>query len=121
MARLGFPCAEVNADGTAVLTRCAGSDGRVDTLILALFPRDKAAYDHVAQHVTVDRIAAHFGDAVTGQVTRGEMPQLPGLVYRIPGVLGAGVTASPTLDGHGKTLSSYALTLPLPELDHEER
>lgn len=92
-----------------------------DTLILALFPRDAAAYRHVVEHVTPERIAAFFGDAVTGTVTRVEMPQLPGLVYRLPGVLGAGVTASPTLDGHGKTLSSYALTLPLPDLDPKER
>lgn len=96
-----------------IATARTGDKG--DTLILAVFPRDAAAYRHVAEHVTPERIAAYFGETVTGPVSRVEMPQLPGLVYRIPGVLGAGVTASPTLDGHGKTLSSYALTLPLPD------
>jgi hypothetical protein len=39
---------------------------------------------------------------------------LPGLVFRIPGVLRGGVTASTTLDGHGKTLNYHLLALELP-------
>lgn len=86
-----------------------------DTLILAVFPLDEEAHRHVATHLSPDIVAAHFGDAVTGTVTRVDMPQLPGLVFRIPGVLGAGVTAARTLDGHGKCLSYHALGIELPD------
>ncbi len=88
-----------------------------DTLILAIFPMGPAEYEHVAQHVTPEVVARHFGAAATGPVSRVDLPQLPGMVFRIPGVLGGGVTAAPTLDGHGKTLSSYALLLEVPDLE----
>ncbi|WP_442853267.1 AtuA-related protein [Arthrobacter sp. H14] len=39
------------------------------------------------------------------------MPRLPGIVFELPGVLGGGVTNSPSLDGHGKSLSYHLLSL----------
>ncbi|OYN99829.1 AtuA-related protein [Enemella evansiae] len=84
-----------------------------DTLILAVFPRNKENFDQLVAEVTEQRMAEHFGDTVTGPVQRTVLPQLPGMVFRLPGVLGGGVTGAPTLDGHGKCLSSYALLLPL--------
>lgn len=55
MARLGFPYAEVAADGTAVLTKCAGSGGRVDTQTCA----EQLLYevDDPRRYITPDVVA----------------------------------------------------------------
>ena len=86
-----------------------------DTLILAVLPHDDDSYAYLERVLTCDVVTAHFAPLVTGPVQRRELPQLPGFVFTLPGVLGAGVTASQGLDGHGKCLSSYALMLELPE------
>lgn len=89
----------------------AGDKG--DTLILAVLPRDHSAFDMLLERLTPDRVAAHFGDRVIGDVRRHELPRLPGLVLRVPGVLAGGVTGAVTLDGHGKTLSYHLAMLDL--------
>lgn len=81
------------------------------TLILAVLPRDDAAYRRLLSRLTPAVVSAHFGRLVTGDVRRTVMPQLPGFVFELPGVLGGGVTGSPSLDGHGKTLSYHLLSL----------
>ncbi|WP_104176693.1 hypothetical protein [Cryobacterium sp. Y50] len=82
-----------------------------DTLILAVLPRDDAAYRHLLFRLTPAVVSSHFGRLVIGDVRRTVMPQLPGFVFELPGVLGGGVTGSPSLDGHGKTLSYHLLSL----------
>ena len=90
----------------------AGDKG--GTLILAVLPRGAAAWPLLREHLTADLVRRHFGQTVTGPVTRSEVPGLPALVFRLPGVLGGGVTGSTALDGHGKTLSYHLLALELP-------
>lgn len=91
----------------------AGDKG--DTLMLAVFPRNEAAYRLLLSHLTASRVAAHFGDQVTGEVVCRVQQRLPALVFTIPGVLADGVTGSTTLDGHGKTLSYHLLGLEIPD------
>ena len=90
----------------------AGDKG--GTLILAVLPRDGRHWPHLREHLTAELVRRHFGPAVSGPVTRHEVPGLPGLVFRVPGVLGGGVTGATALDGHGKTLSYHLLALELP-------
>jgi hypothetical protein len=87
----------------------AGDKG--DTLMLSVFPRSRAAFELLEAHLTAERVARHFGSKVSGEVVRTLLPQLPAMVFRVPGVLGGGVTGSTTLDGHGKTLSYHLLAL----------
>lgn len=89
----------------------AGDKG--DTLILAVRPRDPANIEMLRERLTGARVTAHFGSLVTGEVTRHELPLIPAIVLRLPGVLAGGVTGNATLDGHGKSLSYYLLTLDL--------
>lgn len=89
----------------------AGDKG--DTLILAVLPRDAAGWEVVRQRLTPARVAEHFGSSVRGEVQRHELLHLPGLVFRVPGVLAGGVTGAVTLDGHGKTLSYHLLDIEL--------
>lgn len=95
----------------------AGDKG--DTLILAVLPRSDEAWPILVQHLTPGLVASHFGypDVAppdTCPVTRREVASLPGLVFRLPGMLGRGVTDGRRLDGHGKTLSYHLLNLELP-------
>ena len=90
----------------------AGDKG--GTLLLGVLPRGEAQWRLLRDQLTAELVGRHFGSLVGGTVTRSEVPGLPGLVFRLPGVLGGGVTASTALDGHGKTLSYYLLMLELP-------
>lgn len=90
----------------------AGDKG--STLILAVLPRDNRYWPLLLEHLTAELVQRHFGRAVDGPVVRHEVPGLPAMVFRIPGVLGGGVTGSTALDGHGKTLSYHLLSLDLP-------
>ncbi|OLT42650.1 hypothetical protein BJF85_22170 [Saccharomonospora sp. CUA-673] len=87
----------------------AGDKG--DTLMLAVFPRSAEAFAVLRGRLTGEVVGAHFAPLVTGEVRRHVVAGLPALVFRLPGVLGGGVTGSATLDGHGKTLSYHLLTL----------
>jgi len=92
----------------------ARSGDKGGTLILAVLPRGDTEWQLLREHLTAELVRSHFGPAVAGPVTRTEVPGLPGMVFRIPGVLGGGVTGSTALDGHGKTLSYHLLALELP-------
>ncbi|NYF99686.1 AtuA-related protein [Janibacter cremeus] len=87
----------------------AGDKG--DHLILGVVPWDQEAYDQLAERLTPERVARAYRPLVTGPVQRSCLPELPALIFTLPGVLGAGVTGSPVLDGHGKTLSYHLLTV----------
>jgi hypothetical protein len=94
----------------------ARSGDKGGTLILAVLPRGPEQWQLLREYLTAELVRRHFGLADSGAVIRREVPGLPAMVFRIPGVLGGGVTASTALDGHGKTLSYYLLTLELPVL-----
>ena len=87
----------------------AGDKG--DTLILAVLPRDREAYDLLDRTLTPEAVARHF--AVSEPVVRTDLPHLPALVFRVPTVLAGGVTGYSGLDGHGKTLGYHLLMLRL--------
>jgi hypothetical protein len=88
----------------------AGDKG--DTLILAVLPRTLQAFNCLVEQLTEETVARHF-QCPAAEVTRTVLPQVKALVFNLRGVLGGGVTGSTSLDGHGKTLSYYLLTLPL--------
>lgn len=84
-----------------------------DTLIVAVLPRTHDHYEHLATALEPAGIATHFGCALT-DVTVRRVPNVGAFVVELRGMLGGGVTGSPVLDGHGKTLSYHMLTLPVP-------
>lgn len=84
-----------------------------DTLILAVLARDSDAYCLIEKQLTAGAVAAHYALGLSGPVTRKVLPQLKSLVFTLPGALGGGVTGSPVLDGHGKTLSYHLLSMPV--------
>ena len=90
-----------------------------DTSNISVIAFDEADYQFLREHVTVERVRAHFGGIVTGDVTRYELPSIGALNFVLTGALGGGVTRSLALDAHGKSLSSALLTLDLPDCGRE--
>jgi hypothetical protein len=87
----------------------AGDKG--DTTTLSVIPYRPEHYAHLVDEVTAARVAAHFGDLLTGAVTRHEIPGLPALCFTLEGALLGGVTTSPALDAHGKSFSFALLAM----------
>ena len=88
-----------------------------DTSNISVIAYDPADYAFLAEHVTAERVRAHFAGVVHGPVTRYELPGLRALNFVMEQALGGGVTRSLALDTHGKSLSSSLLELELPGQD----
>lgn len=90
----------------------AGDKG--DTATLSLIPFCDLHYAHLREVVTAEAVAAHFDGLITGAVTRHELPGLPALCFTLEGALLGGVTISPAVDPHGKSLSFALLAMDVP-------
>ena len=91
----------------------AGDKGDISCIsVIAHRTEDFAVLE---QHVTAERVRAHFAELVHGNVERYVLPQLGALNFVLHGALAGGVTRSLALDAHGKSLSSALLTLRIPD------
>ncbi|CAJ0790952.1 hypothetical protein LMG19083_02080 [Ralstonia psammae] len=90
----------------------AGDKGDISCLSVIAHRREDFAV--LEQHVTAERVRAHFAELVHGDVERYVLPQLGALNFVLHGALAGGVTRSLALDAHGKSLSSALLTLEIP-------
>jgi len=88
-----------------------------DTSNISLIAYDAARYPHLLRHVTAERVKAHFGELVRGDVSRYELPAIGALNFVMQRALGGGVTRSLALDAHGKSLSSALLDLEIADPD----
>jgi hypothetical protein len=82
-----------------------------NTSSISVIAYDERDYPLLFENVTPERVKAHFGDLVAGEVTRYEIPSLGALNFVLRQALGGGVTRSLALDAHGKSLSSALLDL----------
>jgi hypothetical protein len=90
-----------------------GDKGNVSNIsVIAHEPGD---YAFLAEHVTAERVKAHFADIVRGRVERYELPRIGALNFVMHAALGGGVTRSLSLDPHGKSLSSSLLEMEIPD------
>ena len=91
----------------------SGDKGNVSNIsVIAFHEKD---YPFLVQHVTSDRVKAHFGDIVRGDIVRYECPAIGALNFVLHDALAGGVTRSLALDAHGKSLSSLMLNMDLPD------
>lgn len=86
-----------------------------DTSQISVIAYDPGDFAYLAEHVTADRVRAHFAGIVKGSVQRYELPELGALNFVLQRALAGGVTRSLALDAHGKCLSSVLLALELPD------
>lgn len=85
-----------------------------DTCNISVVAFDERHFDHVREHVTVERVRALLGDIVRGEIVRFELPHIGALNFVITHALGGGVTRSLALDAHGKSLGSALLAMEIP-------
>lgn len=89
----------------------ARSGDKGDTANVGLIAYDPEHYDLLREHVTPERVKAHFGDMVRGEVERFELPNLGALNFLLHGALGGGGTLSLMNDAQGKVFSTGLLRM----------
>jgi hypothetical protein len=87
----------------------AGDKG--DTSDVALLAYDDEVYALIVEQVTAEKVRAHFGAMVHGEVTRFEAPNVRALNFVLRGALGGGGPKSLRSDNLGKTLGGALVRL----------
>ncbi len=90
----------------------AGDKGH--TVNVSVIAFDEAGYARLVRELTEARVMRAYAALAAGPVRRYEVPGLRALNFVIEHVRGGGVTATASLDVHGKSLSTLMLTIPLP-------
>ena len=85
------------------------SGDKGDTSNVCVFARKPEYYGIIAREVTPERVKAHFGDMVKGEVIRYDVPSLQGFNFVMKHALGGGATHSLRLDSLGKSMGSAFL------------
>jgi hypothetical protein len=89
------------------------SGDKGDTVNVGVIARRPEFYDFLREQLTVERVKAHFGELVHGEVQRFELPNLHALNFLLHGALGGGGTVSLMTDAQGKTFSTAMLRMEL--------
>ena len=78
---------------------------------VSLFADDEAAYEAIKAEVTAERVKAHFGDLVRGEVERYEARNVLALKFVMHEALGGGAPRSLRSDNLGKTHGAALLRM----------
>lgn len=89
------------------------SGDKGDTCNIGVIALDERYYPVLVREVTAERVKRHFGDRVTGEVERFELPNLGALNFLLHGALGGGGTVTLRTDAQGKTFGAALLSLPV--------
>ncbi len=81
----------------------ARSGDKGDSSNVGLLANNEAAYEIIKREVTAERVKAHFGSIVRGEVDRFEMPNLLCLNFILHDSLGGGGSETLRNDAQGKT------------------
>jgi hypothetical protein len=90
----------------------AGDKGSVVNCSLVAYRAEDYAW--LESVVTVERVRAHFGPLIQGEVRRYLLPRLSAMNFVMTRAAGDSVTRTLALDTHGKSLSSLLLEMQLP-------
>lgn len=84
---------------------------------IGIIAESPAAYRFLVEHLTAERVRAHFAAICRGRVDRFEVPNLLALNFVLHDSLGGGGTESLKTDAQGKTHAQglLAMELDLPE------
>lgn len=82
-----------------------------DLVNVSVIAFDIADFAVLERSVTAERVAAHFGGLIVGDVQRYALPHLGALNFVMRRPPGESVTRTLALDPHGKSLSSALLDL----------
>ncbi|MEX2529040.1 MAG: hypothetical protein WEA09_15520 [Gemmatimonadota bacterium] len=87
------------------------SGDKGDTANVGVMAYDPKDYPLLREHLTPERVKAHFGPRVRGDVERFELPNLHALNFLLHGALGGGGTVSLMTDAQGKVFSTALLRM----------
>ena len=97
----------------------ARSGDKGDTANVGVIALENKYYPLLVREVTAEKVKAHFGEIVKGDVERFELPNLSALNFLLHESLGGGGTLSLMTDAQGKTFSTALLRMKI-EIDDEE-
>ncbi len=97
----------------------ARSGDKGDTSNVGVIAYEERHYRILVREVTPERVKAHFGDLVNGEVERFELPNLGALNFLLHEALGGGGTLSLRIDAQGKTLGAGLLSLEVEASEQE--
>lgn len=85
----------------------AGDKGNISNI--SVIARSSEAYAEIKAKLTAERVKAHFGDLVKGDVVRYELDNIEALNFVLYDALDGGGTRSLRLDTLGKSLAGALL------------
>lgn len=97
----------------------ARSGDKGDTANVGIIALKDMFYPILVREVTAEKVKAHFGEMVKGEVERFELPNLQALNFLLHESLGGGGTISLMTDAQGKTFSTALLRMEI-NLTEEE-
>ena len=89
----------------------ARSGDKGDTANVGVVAYDPQDYPLLREHLTEERVKAHFGALVKGPVERFDLPNLNALNFLLHNALGGGGTMSLMTDAQGKVFSTALLRM----------
>lgn len=87
------------------------SGDKGDVCNMGLIARSAEAWEVLKREVTAERVKAHFGDLIKGEVTRYELPNIHALNFVCRGALDGGGTLSLRSDHLGKVMYTWLLRM----------
>jgi len=87
------------------------SGDKGDVCNMGLIARSPQAWEVLKREVTAERVKAHFGDLIKGEVTRYELPNIRALNFVCRGALDGGGTLSLRSDHLGKVMYTWLLRM----------
>lgn len=91
----------------------ARSGDKGNTANVGVIAYDEEDYPLLLEQLTAERVKAHFGPLVEGEVERYELPNLHALNFLLHGALDGGGTVSLMTDAQGKVFSTAMLRIVL--------
>lgn len=89
----------------------ARSGDKGDAVDISVFAPNEEIFAALKQELTPEKVKAHFGDYVGGEVSRYEVPKLLALKYVLKDALGGGGSGSLRSDNLGKSMSANLLRM----------
>jgi hypothetical protein len=89
----------------------ARSGDKGDTANVGVIAYDEGDYPILLEQLTAERVKAHFGPLVDGEVERFELPNLKALNFLLHRALDGGGTVSLMTDAQGKVFSTAMLRM----------
>lgn len=96
----------------------ARSGDKGDTANVGVIALKPEFFPILQKQLTVERVKAHFGSMVKGEVERFEMPNIGAINFLLHNALGGGGTLTLKHDAQGKTYSTALLRMEI-ETDND--